>query len=156
MTVTDKGDIQAALEELVHTADKMVSSGGPGNRQSLQHVLPPLRLQLVKVASQGDVPKPPADEVAQLEQMQQARRLLQAQAMGQQNKAVRLFPSPSTSPWVFRAKSAKFPLTWYLNPLVMGRFVHPEASRLVQDFGCKHRRREASFRSFPNFGDRKD
>ena len=33
------------------------------------------------------VPKPPQDEILQLEKMQEARRLLQAQALGQQKKA---------------------------------------------------------------------
>ena len=32
------------------------------------------------------VPKPPQDEILQLEKMQEARRLLQAQALGQQKK----------------------------------------------------------------------
>ena len=32
------------------------------------------------------VPKPPQDEILQLEKMQEARRVLQAQALGQQKK----------------------------------------------------------------------
>lgn len=52
MTITDKNDLAAALEELVQSADKLSSSGGHGGRASLQHMLPPLRLQLVPVASQ--------------------------------------------------------------------------------------------------------
>lgn len=37
------------------------------------------------------VPKPPAEEILQLEKMQEARRVLQAQALGQQQKKVQVF-----------------------------------------------------------------
>lgn len=50
VTVTDKNDIQKALEELVTTADKLLGSSHSG-RNTLQQMLPPLRLQLVAVES---------------------------------------------------------------------------------------------------------
>lgn len=51
VTVTDKNDISKALEELVTTADKLLGSSHSG-RNTLQQMLPPLRLQLVPVESQ--------------------------------------------------------------------------------------------------------
>ena len=50
MTLTDKNDISKALEELVTTADKLLGSSHSG-RNTLQQMLPPLRLQLVPVNS---------------------------------------------------------------------------------------------------------
>ena len=50
VTLTDKTDIQKAIEELVTTADKLLGSSHSG-RNTLQQMLPPLRLQLVPVDS---------------------------------------------------------------------------------------------------------
>lgn len=50
VTLTDKHDISKALEELVTTADKLLGSSHSG-RNTLQQMLPPLRLQLVPVDS---------------------------------------------------------------------------------------------------------
>ena len=129
MTITERADITKALEELMQSADKLLNATPPSNRTSVQQMLPPLRLQLVPVASQvrlmseeyaagpltpasaleqccsrwdgwlmgsklgclmvqADVPKPPREEVTQLDHIQQARRVIQAQALGPAAKKV--------------------------------------------------------------------
>ena len=129
VTITERADITKALEELMQSADKLLNATPPSNRTSVQQMLPPLRLQLVPVASQvrliseqhalgpptpqsalprlcgkwdcwltgcklaclmvqADVPKPPREEVTQLDHIQQARRVIQAQALGQAAKKV--------------------------------------------------------------------
>jgi hypothetical protein len=50
VTITEKADIQKALEELVLTADKLLGSSHSG-RNTLQQMLPPLRLTLAPVES---------------------------------------------------------------------------------------------------------
>lgn len=40
------------------------------------------------IPTMQDVPKPPQEEITQLEKMQEARRLLQAQTLAQQQKKV--------------------------------------------------------------------
>ena len=52
MTITERADITKALEELMQSADKLLNATPPSNRTSVQQMLPPLRLQLVPVASQ--------------------------------------------------------------------------------------------------------
>ena len=93
VTVAGKNDIQVAMSQAVEAAQR---SGG---RQISQASLPAIRLQVVKVASDAEVPKPPAEETRQLQQLveqfakhQAAQKQQQAQAQAQAQEDVAQVP----------------------------------------------------------------
>ncbi|KAK9834855.1 hypothetical protein WJX81_004062 [Elliptochloris bilobata] len=87
VTVTEKQDLQQAMAEVVEAAER---SAPPGAARTLplQHLITatPLRLKLIPVASEADVPPVPEDEAAQLTHMLEVRRQLEAQAVAAQRK----------------------------------------------------------------------
>lgn len=82
VTVAHRNDIQRAMSEAVEAA----SRGAGARAQLTQQSLPPIRLQVVKVASEAEVPKIPDDEMLYVQQMlsqlqkSQAAQKAQAQA----------------------------------------------------------------------------
>jgi tetratricopeptide (TPR) repeat protein len=83
VTVTSRQDLQRAMQEAI--AASQSSPHGP----RLSNTLPPIRLQLVPVASEADVPPPPPEEQQQLVQFiqKQAKLLEQARAIEAQQRA---------------------------------------------------------------------
>ncbi|KAF5826533.1 hypothetical protein DUNSADRAFT_2795 [Dunaliella salina] len=62
VTVTSRQDIQTALSELFLAFQKQ-HGGAHAPRLLQQNGLPPLKLQVVPVEKQSEVPKPPLDEL---------------------------------------------------------------------------------------------
>eukprot|EP00884_Botryococcus_braunii_P004781 jgi/Botrbrau1/14303/Bobra.0207s0008.1 len=78
VTIVDKMDLGRAVAEVYEAAERV--SGGAHGPRLPHNLMPALRLTLQPVASQEDVPKPPADELAAMEQNSLARRILRGQA----------------------------------------------------------------------------
>ncbi|PSC77038.1 Tetratricopeptide repeat 1 [Micractinium conductrix] len=74
VTVSHRNDIQRAMQESVEAA----SRGAGARVQLTQQALPPIRLQVVKVASEAEVPKIPEDEMMYVQQMLQQLQKSQA------------------------------------------------------------------------------
>ncbi|KAL4458936.1 hypothetical protein ABPG75_013801 [Micractinium tetrahymenae] len=83
VTVAHRNDIQRAMSEAVEAASR---GAGARGGQLTQQSLPPIRLQVVKVANEAEVPKIPDDEMMYVQQMlaqlqkSQAAQKAQAQA----------------------------------------------------------------------------
>ncbi|KAI7841257.1 hypothetical protein COHA_005030 [Chlorella ohadii] len=86
VTIAGARDIQRAMQEAVEAA----SRGARNVAQLSQQSLPPIRLQVVPVASEAEVPRIPEDEMlyvqqmlAQVQKAQEAARARQAAAAGE-------------------------------------------------------------------------
>jgi hypothetical protein len=105
VTITQKGDLQMAMGQSYETAQRSA-----GNRALTAANLPPVRIQVVKVASEAEVPKAPMEEnrqlqnyVEQLQRMQlmqqQQRQQQQLQQQQQQGAEVQDF---QVDPWILK------------------------------------------------------
>lgn len=84
VTITERSDLHKAIRELVEHSERMgqLSRGGAA-------LMPPLRIQVIKAASEDDVPKPPELETLQVERIRaavKAHMQQQQQQMEQQTK----------------------------------------------------------------------
>lgn len=82
VTITEQADISNAITEVLAAYEKQVSGHGP----RLPPQLPPVRISLVKAASEADVPQPPEEEVRERHQQLATRRAL-AEARAARAKA---------------------------------------------------------------------
>ncbi|PRW59699.1 Tetratricopeptide repeat 1 [Chlorella sorokiniana] len=102
VTIAGARDIQRAMQEAVETAQR-----GSRNVQLTQQSLPPIRLQVVKVASEAEVPRIPEDEMlyvqqmlAQVQKAQEAARARQAAAAGEAEEAAQ--PAVQIDEWILQ------------------------------------------------------
>ncbi|KAL6768271.1 hypothetical protein ACKKBF_B38460 [Auxenochlorella protothecoides x Auxenochlorella symbiontica] len=65
VTIGSRNDVQRAMQEAVETASRSSGNRGPVTQASLA----PIRLQVVRVSSEDQVPKVPEDELAYVQQM---------------------------------------------------------------------------------------
>ncbi|KAK9822352.1 hypothetical protein WJX74_011010 [Apatococcus lobatus] len=80
VTITNKEDLEKAMAESLIQAERLQASHGQQGRFNAQAMLPPMRFSLQKVASEEEVPQPAIAETQLMQQMAEARRLLEAQA----------------------------------------------------------------------------
>ncbi|EIE21525.1 hypothetical protein COCSUDRAFT_66932 [Coccomyxa subellipsoidea C-169] len=88
ITVTDKADLQHAMNDAMEAAERSASLPGHGTRGlPLQSLLAghPVKLQLVR-CKEEEVPKPPQEEEYMLAQLNEMRRQLQAQQLAAAQK----------------------------------------------------------------------
>ncbi|KAL4859108.1 hypothetical protein ACK3TF_000883 [Chlorella vulgaris] len=99
VTLSNRGDIQRAMQEAVEQAAR---SAGP-RAQLTQQSLPPIRLQVVKVASEAEVPKIPDEEMAYVKQMlAQLQRAQDAQKPSQQPAEEEAAPPLQIDEWILQ------------------------------------------------------
>ncbi|BDA44746.1 probable protein CLMP1 [Coccomyxa sp. Obi] len=88
ITITDKTDLQQAMNDAMEAAERSASLPGHGTRGlPLQSLLAghPLKLQLLR-CKEEEVPKPPQEEEFMLAQLNEMRRQLQAQQLAAAQK----------------------------------------------------------------------
>mmetsp|Transcript_9583 Transcript_9583/g.20413 ORF Transcript_9583/g.20413 Transcript_9583/m.20413 type:complete len:652 (+) Transcript_9583:75-2030(+) len=72
ITITSRNDVQQYLGEIVTAYQKQLQGAHAPKLSNNQ--LPPMRIQVVPVASEAEVPKPPADEVQSRQDLAKGRR----------------------------------------------------------------------------------
>ncbi|EFN53322.1 hypothetical protein CHLNCDRAFT_58607 [Chlorella variabilis] len=102
VTLASRADIQRAMQEAVEVA----SRGAGARAQITQQSLPPIRLQVVKVASEAEVPKIPDEEMAYVKQMlaqlqkaQDAQKATAAAAAPAEDEGQ---PPPQIDEWILQ------------------------------------------------------
>lgn len=100
VTITQKGDLQMAMGQSYETAQRSA-----GNRALTAANLPPVRIQVVKVASEAEVPKAPMEENRQLqnyvEQLQRMQLMQQQQRQQQQQQGADM-QDFQVDPWILK------------------------------------------------------